>query len=64
MLKNHIAKYGSLKLETLFEPPFTTVHTEGVYGVFPIEEQAKQIINIVREINNYPYQADQPRAEE
>ncbi|MBK8945366.1 MAG: DEAD/DEAH box helicase family protein [Ignavibacteriae bacterium] len=64
MLKNHIAKYGSLKLETLFEPPFTTVHTEGVYGVFPNEHQASQIINIVREINNYPYQADQPRAEE
>ncbi len=64
MLKNHIAKYGSLKLETLFEPPFTTVHTDGVYGVFPKEEQAKQIINIVREINNYPYQADQPRAED
>jgi type I restriction enzyme R subunit len=64
MLKNHIAKYGSLKLETLFEPPFTTVHTEGVYGVFPNENQANQIINIVREINNYPYQADQPRAED
>jgi len=61
MLKQHIAKYGSMQLEKLYEPPFTTIHTESVYGVFPDENQASQIINIVREIN-YPYQ--QPSVEE
>jgi len=61
MLKQHIAKYGSMQLEKLYEPPFTTIHTESVYGVFPDEHQANQIINIVREIN-YPYQ--QPSVEE
>ncbi len=61
MLKNHISKYGTLKLENLFEAPFTSFHTEGVYGVFPDENQAQEIINIVKEIT-YPY--NQPRAEE
>ncbi|MBE0551275.1 MAG: DEAD/DEAH box helicase family protein [Ignavibacterium sp.] len=61
MLKNHISKYGTLKLENLFEAPFTSFHTEGVYGIFPDENQAREIINIVKEIT-YPY--NQPRAEE
>lgn len=61
LLKNHISKYGMLKLENLFEPPFTTVDSNGVYGVFPSEEQAERVISIVREINQ-PY--NQPGAEE
>ena len=61
MLKNHISKYGTLKLENLFEAPFTSFHSEGVYGVFPNEKQANEIINIVKEIS-YPY--NQPKAEE
>lgn len=60
LLTNHIAKYGTLKLENLFEPPFTTIDSDGVYGIFPSEEQAEKIINIVREIS-YPY--NQPRSE-
>ncbi len=61
MLKNHISKYGTLKLENLFEAPFTVFNSEGVYGVFPNEQQAAEIINIVKEIS-YPY--NQPRNEE
>jgi type I restriction enzyme R subunit len=54
MLQNHIGKYGAIKLETLFESPFTNVHSEGIYGVFPDSSQLNQIINLVKEIN-YPY---------
>lgn len=61
LLTNHIAKYGTLKLENLFEPPFTSIDSDGVYGIFPSEEQAEKIISIVREIS-YPYNS--PRAEE
>jgi type I restriction enzyme R subunit len=57
MLKNHISKYGGVKLENLFEPPFTNFHSEGVYGIFPDEKQADEIIHIVREIN-YPYKSE------
>jgi len=54
MLQNHIAKYGAIKLETLFEPPFTNIHSEGIYGIFPDSNQINQIISLVKEIN-YPY---------
>ncbi len=54
MLQNHIGKYGAIKLETLFEPPFTNIHSEGIYGVFPDTNQFNQIIGLVKEIN-YPY---------
>jgi len=54
MLQNHIGKYGAIKLETLFESPFTNVHSEGIYGVFPDPNQLNQIIGLVKEIN-YPY---------
>ena len=57
MIKNHISKYGSLKFEKLYEAPFTTIHTQSIYGVFPDTDQANEIINIVREINQ-PYKAD------
>ena len=52
MLKTHISKYGTLKLENLFEAPFTSFHTEGVYGVFQNEHQANEIINIVKDISH------------
>lgn len=57
MIKNHIAKYGSLKFEKLYEAPFTTFHSQSIYGVFPDKDQATEIINIVKEIN-YPYKAN------
>lgn len=62
MLKNHISKYGTLKLENLFEAPFTTIHSEGVYGIFS-ERQADEIIGMVREITA-PYGAKPKQTEE
>jgi len=54
MLQNHISKYGQIKLDTLFEPPFTHIHSEGIFGVFPDQNQANQIFSLVKEIS-YPY---------
>ena len=34
MLQNHIAKYGAIELEKLYDPPFTIDHTDGIDGVF------------------------------
>lgn len=34
LLKNHIAKHGSIQIETLYEQPFTSVSHEGIDGVF------------------------------
>ena len=42
LLQNHIAKYGSIEVARLYEPPFTSLHTDSLDGLFPDEEQAAQ----------------------
>lgn len=34
LLQNHIAKFGSIKTDELFQPPFTSLHTESLDGLF------------------------------
>jgi len=47
LLQNHIAKHGAIEVARLYEPPFTTLHTDSIDGLFPDEEQAQGIIKIV-----------------
>ena len=47
LLKSHLSQHGSIELERLYEPPFTTVHAEGVDGVFPDAALANEILAIV-----------------
>jgi type I restriction enzyme R subunit len=51
LLKRHIATYGTLELERLYEQPFTQIHSEGVDGVFQEEEQIGDLIHLIDEIN-------------
>lgn len=46
LLQNHIAKYGSIEVERLYEPPFTLLHTNSLDGVFdePLADELMQII--------------------
>ncbi len=46
MLQNHIAKYGAIELERLYEDPFTLVDADGIDGVFS-EEEADELITII-----------------
>ena len=46
MLQNHIAKYGSIEIERLYEEPFTTLSSDGVDGVFS-EDQINDLIEII-----------------
>ncbi|HQR98187.1 MULTISPECIES: DEAD/DEAH box helicase family protein [unclassified Polaromonas] len=48
LLKENIRQYGALSLGQLFEAPFTTIHSEGLGGVFPNEHQLDQIVQLVR----------------
>jgi len=48
LLQNHIAKYGAIELERLYEAPFTTVHSEGLDGVFTNEEQIDELLMILQ----------------
>ena len=47
LLQNHIAKHGAIEVARLYEPPFTTLHTDSIDGLFPDEDQALSIIKIV-----------------
>ena len=47
MLKEHVRQYGALNLNQLFQAPFTSIHTEGLGGVFPIEKQSDEVIQLV-----------------
>jgi type I restriction enzyme R subunit len=47
LLKNHISRYGSIELEQLYESPFTTVHSEGLDGVFGDGPMADDLVAII-----------------
>lgn len=34
LLQNHIAKFGSIKTDELYQPPFTSLHTDSLDGLF------------------------------
>jgi len=47
LLKNHISRYGAIEIEDLYEPPFTTLHSDGLDGVFVDEKMANELISII-----------------
>ena len=51
MVKNHISKYGGLKLERLYENPFITLHSDGIDGIFENNKQCEELIQIIKTIN-------------
>ncbi len=46
LLQNHIAKFGSIKTDDLYEPPFTTLHSDSLDGLFdaPLADEIFEII--------------------
>lgn len=48
MLQNHIAKYGTIELAKLYEPPFTTINSDGLDGVFTDEQQIDDLLAIIQ----------------
>lgn len=51
LVKKHIAQYGVLQLEKLYETPFTQIHSDGVDGVFTSDQQIDDLIHLIEEIN-------------
>jgi type I restriction enzyme, R subunit len=47
LLKNYISRYGAIEIEDLYEPPFTTLHSDGLDGVFVDEKMANELISII-----------------
>lgn len=51
LLQNHIAKYGSIEIERLYEAPFTSINSEGIDGVFTDEPQVNELMKIIGTFN-------------
>jgi len=47
LLNNHISRYGSIEIEQLYEPPFTTLNSDGLDGVFIDEDMVENLIRII-----------------
>jgi len=59
LLQNHIAKYGAIEIERLYEDPFTLVDADGIDGVFNNEADSEELITI---INTFKPSLTQERA--
>ncbi|MCO6438557.1 MAG: DEAD/DEAH box helicase family protein [Phycisphaerae bacterium] len=51
MLQNHIASYGSITVDRLYEDPFTSLHSDGIDGVFTDEATIQELIDIIGAFN-------------
>lgn len=49
MLKDHIRNFGAIATDKLFDAPFTSIHTEGLGGVFPNDVQFDDLVRLVRD---------------
>jgi type I site-specific restriction endonuclease len=47
LVKQHITDHGMLRIEALYETPFTQLHPDGVDGIFKDEEQINRLIAII-----------------
>lgn len=52
MLKNHLARYGVIEIEQLWDSPFTVIDSGGVDAIFDNGKQIDELIEIVRRIND------------
>ena len=48
LVKHHITDHGMLRIEDLYEPPFTQLHSDGLDGVFAEDEQVNRLIDIIQ----------------
>lgn len=48
LLQNHIARYGTIEVERLYDDPFTVIDADGPDGVFEQESDLIDLIEIVR----------------
>ena len=52
LLKSHIATYGAIELEKLWEAPFTSLHAEGIDGVFTDSAQVDSLLELLNNLND------------
>ncbi|MHC8405689.1 DEAD/DEAH box helicase family protein [Pseudomonas sp. TMB3-21] len=47
LLKIHLCKFGTIRIEQLYDQPFTTIHTEGLDGIFTEPRHANALVALV-----------------
>ena len=47
LLQNHVSRYGGIDVARLYEPPFTTLHSDGLDGLFD-EPMAEQVLAVIK----------------
>jgi type I restriction enzyme R subunit len=47
VLQNYIAQNGGIEIGRLYEPPFTTIHSESVDGIFTDRSDVDDLLAIV-----------------
>jgi type I restriction enzyme R subunit len=47
LLQNHIARYGSITVDRLYEQPFTVIDADGLDGVFPQQGEVEDLLNLL-----------------
>ncbi len=58
LLQNHIARYGSITVDRLYDAPFTVVDANGLDGVFENEKEVSDLLEVVRRFG--PPAGDRP----
>lgn len=51
LLKSHVAIYGAIELDRLWEAPFTTLHAEGIASIFPDSAQVDSLLDLLNNLN-------------
>ena len=54
LLQNHIARYGTIEVDRLYDAPFTIIDADGPDGVFENEEELSELFAIVRGFGRRP----------
>ena len=54
LLQNHIARYGSITVDRLYDAPFTVVDANGLDGVFENENEVSDLLEVVRRFGPPP----------
>ena len=54
LVRNHIARYGTIEVERLYDEPFTVIDADGPEGVFENEGDLSDLIDIVRAFGSRP----------
>jgi type I restriction enzyme, R subunit len=64
LLQNHIARYGTITVEKLYEPPFTVVDADGLDGVFENENEVDDLLRVIQAFGPPTPEGDEVHSEE